>query len=298
MEKQVLLSSKYPSWMLISVLLNLLLITNTFVGSEWASLLLSWSSRAAAEAEAVAEIGCSGHRRAYLDVLQGDGNEARGSIVSATSLDAAFNQQCTVTNTSRRFRPILLGLFLTPHLYGTSHSCLLLSSSLICIPTDLRLLYKQRVEYFDPEKFEFEGDDYTRRNISTNVIEFVTSTNNPDGQLNKGIVDDPNVKTIYDRAYYWPHFTPIPAPADEDFMVFTLSKLTGHAGSRFGKIRDFSPAYAWVKCERADKDCHAVLKAANIIGRPANVFGSKDREKSCSPLTFVAVKERERVNVN
>ncbi|OMO98679.1 hypothetical protein COLO4_13770 [Corchorus olitorius] len=44
----------------------------------------------------------------------------------------------------------------------------------------------------------------------------------------------PYVKTIYDRAYYWPHYTPIPAPSDEELMVFTLSKLTGHAGSRFG----------------------------------------------------------------
>ncbi|KAK8705396.1 hypothetical protein V6N13_048999 [Hibiscus sabdariffa] len=229
-------------------------------------------------------------------------------------------------------------------------------------------LYKQQVEYFNSERFKFEGDAYTWRNrpddgrASTNVIEFVTSPNNPDGQLNKAIVDGPNVKTIYDRAYYWPHFTPIPAPADEDLMVFTLSKLTGHAGSRFGwavikdeavfnrmtihmklnsigvskdtqlrafkllkavleegteifdfayqtmetrwerlvatlslsnrfslqkfnpqyclfsqKIRDFSPAYAWVKCEREeDKDCYAVLKAANIIGRQGNEFGSED----------------------
>ena len=66
------------------------------------------------------------------------------------------------------------------------------------------------------------------------MIEFVTAPNNPDGRLNKAVLQGPNVKTIYDRAYYWPHFTPIPAPADEDLMIFTLSKLTGHAGSRFG----------------------------------------------------------------
>ncbi|GMJ02392.1 TRYPTOPHAN AMINOTRANSFERASE RELATED 4 [Hibiscus trionum] len=229
-------------------------------------------------------------------------------------------------------------------------------------------LYKDQVEYFNSERFKFDGDAYTWRNRSdarpsTNVIEFVTSPNNPDGQLNRAIVDGTNVKTIFDRAYYWPHFTPIPAPADEDLMVFTLSKLTGHAGSRFGwavvkdesvfnrmvthmqlnsigvsrdtqlrafkllkavleegtgifdfayrtmktrwerlaatlllsnrfslqkfnpqychfynEIRDFSPAYAWVKCEREeDKDCYAVLKAANIIGRRGNVFGSEDR---------------------
>lgn len=65
-------------------------------------------------------------------------------------------------------------------------------------------------------------------------IELVTSPNNPDGQLKKAVLQSPSVKTIHDLAYYWPHFTPIQAPADEDLMIFTLSKLTGHAGSRFG----------------------------------------------------------------
>ncbi|MBA0732809.1 hypothetical protein Gogos_016875 [Gossypium gossypioides] len=215
--------------------------------------------------------------------------------------------------------------------------------------------------------YAYEGDAHTWRNrsesdASTNVIEFVTSPNNPNGLLYKAVPHGPNVKTAYDRAYYWPHFTPIPAPADEDLMVFTLSKLTGHAGSRFGwavvkdetvfnkmvlhmqvnsigvskdtqlrafkllkaileegtqifdfayqtmkskwerlattlslsnrfslqkinpqycffynKVRESSPAYAWVKCEKEeDKDCYAVLKAANIIVRKGNVFGSED----------------------
>ncbi|RVW37388.1 Tryptophan aminotransferase-related protein 3 [Vitis vinifera] len=52
--------------------------------------------------------------------------------------------------------------------------------------------------------------------------------------LNKAVLHGPYVKAIHDHAYYWPHFTGIPAPADEDVMVFTLSKLTGHAGTRFG----------------------------------------------------------------
>jgi histidinol-phosphate/aromatic aminotransferase/cobyric acid decarboxylase-like protein len=68
-----------------------------------------------------------------------------------------------------------------------------------------------------------------------NFIEFVTSPNNPDGQLRKAVLHGyPNAKAIYDHAYYWPHFSPIPTPADEDIMIFTISKLTGHAGARFG----------------------------------------------------------------
>lgn len=69
---------------------------------------------------------------------------------------------------------------------------------------------------------------------NSTLIELVTSPNNPDGQLKKAVLRGQYVKTIHDLAYYWPHYTPILEPADEDLMIFTISKLTGHAGSRFG----------------------------------------------------------------
>ncbi|KAJ9546041.1 hypothetical protein OSB04_025748 [Centaurea solstitialis] len=166
-------------------------------------------------------------------------------------------------------------------------------------------MYKTQTVFFNSENFQFEGDTNAwQSNNSTNnldVVEFVTSPNNPDGELKKSVLGG---KTIYDHAYYWPHFTPIPAPSDHDLMVFTLSKLTGHAGVRFGLTSIFSkstrfsiqkrhplhcnffnetrlpsPAYAWVKCEREEEeDCTAVLlDAGNIIGRPGSWFGAKDR---------------------
>ena len=98
-------------------------------------------------------------------------------------------------------------------------------------------VYKSQTDYFASVYFKFQGDTSLWKNssdVSTSIIEFVTSPNNPDGQLKKAVLDGPNVKAIYDRAYYWPHYTPIPAPADDDLMIFTLSKLSGHAGSRFG----------------------------------------------------------------
>lgn len=84
--------------------------------------------------------------------------------------------------------------------------------------------------------YKFEGDANLWENISSNthLVEFVTAPNNPDGQLNQAVLKGPYAKSIYDHAYFWPHYTPIPAPADEDLMIFTISKLTGHAGSRFG----------------------------------------------------------------
>lgn len=70
--------------------------------------------------------------------------------------------------------------------------------------------------------------------IDNNFIQFVTSPNNPDGQLETGMLRGSNAKQIHDLAYYWPHYTSIPCPMDEDLMIFTFSKLIGHAGSRFG----------------------------------------------------------------
>jgi aspartate/methionine/tyrosine aminotransferase len=64
------------------------------------------------------------------------------------------------------------------------------------------------------------------------IIEFVTSPNNPDALLRKPVVG--GASAIVDHAYFWPHFTHIPAPSDEDVMLFTISKLSGHASSRFG----------------------------------------------------------------
>ena len=95
-----------------------------------------------------------------------------------------------------------------------------------------------QTEFFDSNLYNFQGDvAYWKNNTDMskrNIVEFVTSPNNPDGQMNKGVLHGPNVKHIYDRVYYWPHFTPIPAPDDEDLTIFSISKLTGHAGSRFG----------------------------------------------------------------
>ncbi|GJR00409.1 tryptophan aminotransferase-related protein 3-like protein [Tanacetum coccineum] len=145
-------------------------------------------------------------------------------------------------------------------------------------------LYKDQTVLLNSKDFQFQGDSNlwqsNNSTHNTDVIEFVTSPNNPDGELKEPIIGG---NTIYDHAYLWPHFTPIMGPSDHDLMIFTLSKLTGHAGhplqcNFFNETRLPSPAYVWVKCEREEEDdCGVVLNAGNIIGRSGSNFSAKDR---------------------
>ncbi|KAG8378802.1 hypothetical protein BUALT_Bualt07G0022800 [Buddleja alternifolia] len=66
-------------------------------------------------------------------------------------------------------------------------------------------------------------------------IELVTSPNNPDGLSREPVVNQNHGILIHDLAYYWPQYTSISSsPADHDIMLFTVSKSTGHAGTRLG----------------------------------------------------------------
>ncbi|XP_062099654.1 tryptophan aminotransferase-related protein 3-like [Humulus lupulus] len=399
---------------------------------------LSWSIRAAKEAEGVATISCSGHGRAYIDSSLVVVDQEEGPVCECNSCYAGshcqnflpscpadadrgdplflepfwmknagssailvagwhrmsytFNHSsfmskqlearirhlhAIVGNAVTEGKYIIFGSGSTQlinaaiHALSTHHNSSSPSKIVASIP--FFPLYKQQTEFFQEVDYKFEDDaslwmnrmnNYSNDN-NTNLIEIVTSPNNPDGQLNRARLQHPNAKAIYDRVYYWPHFTAISAPADDDIMLFSLSKLTGHACSRFGwavvkdktvftkmdrylsmntmgvsqesqlraiklikiviegkegetlfdfgyktlnhrwkilneiisvskrfslqkiesqscnffnKIKRPSPAYAWLKCLRKEeKDCYAVLTAANIIGRTGSAYGAEDQ---------------------
>ncbi|CBI22767.3 unnamed protein product, partial [Vitis vinifera] len=78
-------------------------------------------------------------------------------------------------------------------------------------------VYQLQTDFFRSKDFQFQGDASVWKNNSdstSNLIEFMTAPNNPDGQLNKAVLHGPYVKAIHDHAYYWPQFTAIPAPAE------------------------------------------------------------------------------------
>ncbi|XP_062024219.1 tryptophan aminotransferase-related protein 4-like [Rosa rugosa] len=295
--------SSYVVCLAFSVVLNLSLIFKLYGhGGQWE---LSWSRRAAEEAEGVAAIPCSGHGRAFLDGLVLDGKQPGcecnscygGSDCSQFLTDCesnadsgdpyflepfwmqhasesailvagwhrmgyTFPDQAYISQELERLirkvhdiagnavtqgRYIVIGAGST-HLLNAAVKALSLSSTSsfnssssspasVVVSIPFYALYETQTEYFRSLDYKFEGDGSLLPNITDGtkrVIEFVTAPNNPDGKLNKANFQGPNSAAIYDRVYYWPHFTPIPTPANDDVMVFSISKLTGHAGTRLG----------------------------------------------------------------
>ncbi|KAL8208919.1 hypothetical protein R6Q57_008331 [Mikania cordata] len=290
----------YGFCLLISVAVNILFSINLYVGGDKRQVIscqstLSWSEKAAEEAEAVAGIYCSGHGRAYIDGLVSQGQPvcecfdcyagsdcsqlSPGCAADADSGDPVFLEpfwmkhatdsavvisgwhrmsyiyddgttmskelenyirklHSAVGNAVTEGRYIVFGIGSTQLLNAAVYA---LSSGNSSSPSNVLAsipfypMYKAQTVFFNSEDFQFEGDTNSwQSNNQTNkmdVIEFVTSPNNPDGELKKSVLGG---KTIYDHAYFWPHFTPIKGPSDHDLMIFTLSKLTGHAGTRFG----------------------------------------------------------------
>ncbi|KAL5715019.1 hypothetical protein ACHQM5_016908 [Ranunculus cassubicifolius] len=182
-------------------------------------------------------------------------------------------------------RFILFGAGSTQLIYAAVHSLSpedsTLSASVVATPP-FYALYKAQPEYFKSTEFKWKGNTSLWKNnsdYSGNFIEFVTSPNNPDGKLNKPVLQGLSSKTIFDHAYYWPHFSAIPKSSDEDVMIFTLSKLTGHAGTRFG--------WALIKDEETYKrmQMFILLNSMSI---------SRDVQLRALKLLKVAVKDRGR----
>ncbi|XP_047944761.1 tryptophan aminotransferase-related protein 2-like [Salvia hispanica] len=94
--------------------------------------------------------------------------------------------------------------------------------------------YPQITDFLRSGLYKWAGD---AREFKRDVpyIELVTSPNNPDGLSRAAVVNRDRGVLVHDLAYYWPQYTPISSPPeDHDIMLFTVSKSTGHAGTRLG----------------------------------------------------------------
>nr|AFG31373.1 tryptophan aminotransferase-like protein 1 [Pisum sativum] len=94
--------------------------------------------------------------------------------------------------------------------------------------------YEGPVNILQSKLFQWSGDASVYDKDEP-YIELVTSPNNPDGTIRTPVVkSDGEGNVVYDLAYYWPQYTPINHELNQDIMLFTFSKCTGHAGSRIG----------------------------------------------------------------
>lgn len=64
-----------------------------------------------------------------------------------------------------------------------------------------------------------------------NEIQIITTPNNPDG--NSKVIESNSKIKIYDLSYNWPQYTKTRL-FNEDIMIYSLSKATGHASTRLG----------------------------------------------------------------
>jgi L-tryptophan--pyruvate aminotransferase len=106
-------------------------------------------------------------------------------------------------------------------------------------------LYKRQVEMFGNGRFSWAGDAATfGSTVGKNVLEYVTTPNNPTFDVRSPVLN--GSQAVYDFAYYWPSMSPIHKAYDEDIMIFTFSKVAGHAGSRLGYVVQSFTSQLWI----------------------------------------------------
>ncbi|KAL2253634.1 L-tryptophan--pyruvate aminotransferase 1 [Sesamum indicum] len=129
--------------------------------------------------------------------------------------------------------------------------------------------YPEMTDFLRSGLFKWSGDARCF-NKEGPYIEMVTYPNNPDGVIREPVVNRANGMLVHDLAYYWPQYTAITSPADHDIILFTVSKCTGHAGSRIGwaLVRNENIARKMVKFIEVNTigvSKEAQLRAANIL---------------------------------
>ncbi|XP_042391649.1 tryptophan aminotransferase-related protein 3-like [Zingiber officinale] len=203
-----------------------------------------WARYATTEAEAAAAAGCSGHGRSFVLRAETPVCECEacytGDDCSWPVLDCAVDADGEDS--------LFLEPFWKQHAAGSSvvlpgwHSMNSRDGHRIIsgeIERHIHLLHKAASNAMTDGKFIVFSSRpaellnalahavSANNNSSTppNVVEHVTSLNAREG--------DGGSPVIFDRSYYWPHYYPIAAPADEGIMLFSISKISGHAGIGF-----------------------------------------------------------------
>ncbi|XP_031101174.1 L-tryptophan--pyruvate aminotransferase 1-like [Ipomoea triloba] len=131
--------------------------------------------------------------------------------------------------------------------------------------------YPEMIEFLQSRLYKWEGDAREFEKDGA-YIELVTSPNNPDGVLRRSVVlNKGEGSVVHDLAYYWPQYTAITSPANHPLMLFTVSKCTGHAGSRIGwaivKNKEVAKKMTkFIEISTIGVSKESQLRAAKILG--------------------------------
>ncbi|KAL2643378.1 hypothetical protein R1flu_010965 [Riccia fluitans] len=209
-----------------------------------------WAHPAAVTAETLAAYDCSGRGSVFIDSVQlsDDPNEMvcechacfTGSnceepipdcVAFVDSGDPVLYEEFWKQNAEA-------GTLVTPPCVVQTHLGQSDEPSAVVGAYPVFPLYQMQTSEFGNGMYRWGGDartfDQQVENPKTKTVELVTHPNNPDFLPRHSLLNRSNSYPVFDFAYYWPHMQPISHKFDEDIMVFTLSKLTGHAGTRLG----------------------------------------------------------------
>ncbi|XP_047052097.1 tryptophan aminotransferase-related protein 2-like [Lolium rigidum] len=143
--------------------------------------------------------------------------------------------------------------------------------------------------------YRWAGDANANANAlsSDNHIELVCSPNNPDGAIRESVLssDSEPGKVIHDLVYYWPQYTPITGTAAHDIMLFTMSKITGHAGTRLGwalvKDREVAKKMVYFVDRSTIGVCRdSQLRAAKILALVSDAYDDNDTTRQLDLFDF------------
>ncbi|CAL4951865.1 unnamed protein product [Urochloa decumbens] len=135
--------------------------------------------------------------------------------------------------------------------------------------------YPAVTDFLQSGLFRWAGDANSFK--GNTYIELVCSPNNPDGTIREAVLSSKSGIAVHDLAYYWPQYTPITKRADHDIMLFTVSKSTGHAGTRIGwalvKDRDVAKKMTkFIELNTIGVSKDSQLRAAKVLKAVSDAY--------------------------
>lgn len=148
-------------------------------------------------------------------------------------------------------------------------------------------LFRGQTEMFQTKRYRWAGDanNWTHP-ANTSAIEIVTDPSNPIGDPVGAVL--PEETSIYDYAYYWPHFTAITEAADEEVMLFSITKSLGFAGTRIGwaivkNETIYNRLLSYISNNIIEVSHESQLKAFQLIRAVNNAYASELASSAISP---------------